>query len=195
MRLDKGQIFAVVATVLLNAVLFLLLLVQAPSRPQHDRHDQDAGLQVVWIDPVLEEPAPPAAMEHPSIEAAHVPQPLIHPKIDVAQARQPGNAAPLRRPIAVVAEDMWSPLPGDDSQDQATPTESFEHNPLAGRAPILEAETSSLRVEIRDRSVGGWIQRQTKRSMCSDLKRQLMSAQGSGADAIVATMGRYGCNT
>lgn len=194
MRLDKERILAVVATVLLHAVLLVVLVEEGSFRPQPNPQKEEESLPVVWIDPEVETPVPtPVRKSPPSVEKK-VSRLLRGTKNDMSQARSPGDAYVREDQTPVVAgDDLWSSLPGSGGEDEAVPTGRFERDPLARRDPAMDAQASRLHVEVRDRSVGGWIQRQTRRSLCSDLKRQLGSAQGSSADTIVATMGRYGC--
>jgi hypothetical protein len=194
MRLDKERVSAVVATVILHAIFFFFLMQQGSFRPRVREPGKEYALQVVWIDPEKPESVPKVDEERSSIARKKVSTAAHQRKSSSPEGRAPADSpvSPMALPT-VIGDDNWSPFSDAARQNDAAPAGRFERNPLARPDASMDSRESRLQVEVRDRSVGGWIQRQTKRSICSDLKRQLTSAQGSSADVIVATMGRYGC--
>ena len=184
-----GVAFAVLA----NLFLVWLLLNDRTTSPDLQEADE-SPLQVRWIEAKTPEMQ---AVEQPIVKSPKSQRPKKTPsvrEIEVQPQRSEVGDAPL--PSAESA----SPSRLDLTLRDAGMLQKDLFEPSVLSRPKVDALDRELRVkvEVRDRSVGGRLQRMAGQSACNELRQAAAAAAraggGSQLDIIAKSMRERGCN-
>lgn len=206
--------FAVIVALSVNALVIWFLdrgmspLARLPSTPS-------GAIELVWIIRPPDEPpettplpaatsAQPAArlplptgrpVERRNVNAPYVPSLHVAPTtpepITTAEAAGRNKQSALHQPGKhPLASDRTAGVRLDLGLPDALPI--FQRDPLAHRIQPIQATPDRMRLAFRDRSLGGTLQRLAKNSICAELQRKLLGAEGR-MEVVVEAMQEHGC--
>lgn len=147
-----------------------------------------SATQLVWVtrnDPV------PAVRPDVPIPVIPVPTP---PSPQSRQRSEPESATPVQQDAAKEQSHAFQSvpaLPSPVSRD-AMQRESFRRDAFTASPPDPTVRGDRMALRFQDRSIGGRLQEMTRRGICGDLRKALLSGSGS-AETILASMRERGC--
>lgn len=191
--IERTERIAALSIALAVNLLVIAYLMQAmrPERMQVSEHEQ--VIQVIFLDkPRLRPKTVPATHRVDRTASGHspaIPKPARRPSPTPAVASSEALVvvtAPANPPV----EDEWGLA--RSVSDQTPEGMNFKPDPLRRRQAPIATSTNRMHLRMQDRSIGGMLQAMTKASICRELRRALSSSPAS-ADAILASMEKYGC--
>lgn len=206
--------FAAIVALSINGLVIWFLdrgmspLASVPSTP-------GGAIELVWIIRPPDEPpettpilaatsSQPAArlplptgrpVERRIVNAPYVPSLHVAPTtpepITTAESIERNKRSALRQPGEYPLTSDWTAgVPLDLGLPDALPT--FQRDPLAHRIQPIRATPDRMRLAFRDRSIGGTLQRLAKNSICAELQRKLLGAEGR-MEVVIEAMQEHGC--
>lgn len=151
-----------------------------------------SATQLVWVfrvNPVPavrpDEPLPVMPVRTPRSPQSQ-PQPRQRPEPDSATLVQPDAT------VERTHEPRSVPVFPSRAQRDSTQHESFRRDAFTDSPPDPTVRGDRMALRFHDRSIGGRLQEMTRRGICGDLRKALLSGNGS-AETILASMRERGC--
>lgn len=176
---------ALLALALHVPVALLLLRGVGDERSRTSSRPDQERIRLTWSDPI---PPPPLASRPPAAAQA------VSPAATTRQREREPAAPAASTPSAplIVGNDAWAPAaratPGKDGGGASFSRDVFERGGDDLFAPVQHMP----QVRMRDRSLGGRLQEQSRQRACASLKAALQDRPES-THAILASMRRWDC--